>query len=301
MTARIQSIVLSKNFFTSYSSNYQTKSFSTFISENTKSDSSNTKFLSVPSQSTNASNSKKEMPVITAVAVVAHRQNHHDHPTHAIHKRFSLLNFSTSKDQVNSSKTMVKCNSFCSPGREFYKNLLDVNKMKGSFQPNIETRRFYAKGKDKSKAKKSVVNINEGEMGDVIDVDALKKQLQKNLEQMKEEFSKQLNVRGAGGMHANVFTDHARIRHVSNSNNLINLQSSINSTGALETLTVEYEGETYPLQELAQVGRKNPQLAVLNLSSLPDACQAVLKAIQDSGMNLNPQQEGTTIYVPLPK
>jgi ribosome recycling factor len=55
------------------------------------------------------------------------------------------------------------------------------------------------------------------------------------------------------------------------------------------------------LQELAQVGRKNPQLAVLNLVSLPDAIQPVLLAIRESGMNLNPQQEGTTIYVPLPK
>ena len=66
-------------------------------------------------------------------------------------------------------------------------------------------------------------------------------------------------------------------------------------------LMVDFEGEKYPLQELAQVGRKNPQLAVLNLSSLPDALQPVLKAINESGMNLNPQQDGTTIYVPLPK
>lgn len=66
-------------------------------------------------------------------------------------------------------------------------------------------------------------------------------------------------------------------------------------------LMVEFEGEKYPLQELAQVGRKNPQLAILNLSSLPDALQPVLKAINESGMNLNPQQDGTTIYVPLPK
>lgn len=64
---------------------------------------------------------------------------------------------------------------------------------------------------------------------------------------------------------------------------------------------MEFEGETYPLQELAQVGRKNPQLAVLNLASLPDAIKPVLLAIENSGMNLNPQQEGTTIYVPLPK
>ena len=72
-------------------------------------------------------------------------------------------------------------------------------------------------------------------------------------------------------------------------------------TGALETLSVEFEGETYPLQELAQVGRKNPQLAVLNMASLPEAIQPVIKAIRESGMNLNPQQEGTTLFVPLPK
>jgi len=73
------------------------------------------------------------------------------------------------------------------------------------------------------------------------------------------------------------------------------------AAGALETLEVDFEGEKYPLQELAQVGRKSPQLVVLNLTSLPDALQPVLKAIQESGMNLNPQQEGTTIYVQIPK
>lgn len=64
---------------------------------------------------------------------------------------------------------------------------------------------------------------------------------------------------------------------------------------------MDFEGEKYPLQELAQVGRKNPQLAILNLASLPDAIKPVLKAIEESGLNLNPQQEGTTIYLPLPK
>jgi len=129
--------------------------------------------------------------------------------------------------------------------------------------------RGYAKGKDKPKTKNTQVTVNEEEIGSVVDVGSLKTHLNKLMEQMKDEFTKQLNVRGAAG--------------------------------ALESLSVEFEGEVYPLQELAQVGRKNPQLAVLSMHSLPDAIQPVIKAIRDSGMNLNPQQEGTTIYVALPK
>ncbi|ODN04225.1 Multiple inositol polyphosphate phosphatase 1 [Orchesella cincta] len=132
-----------------------------------------------------------------------------------------------------------------------------------------ECRRYYAKGRDKPKSNKSKVVINENEIGEVIDVDKFRKQLEKLVDEMKDDFTKQLSIRGAAG--------------------------------ALESLQVEFDGETYPLQELAQVGRKNPQLAILNLVSLPDAIQPVLKAIQESGMNLSPQQEGTTIYVPLPK
>ncbi|CAL8069924.1 unnamed protein product [Orchesella dallaii] len=132
-----------------------------------------------------------------------------------------------------------------------------------------ECRRYYAKGRDKPKSKKGTVVINENEIAEVIDIDSFRKQLDKLVEEMKEDFTKQLSIRGAAG--------------------------------ALESLQVEFDGETYPLQELAQVGRKNPQLAVLNLISLPDAIQPVLKAIKESGMNLSPQQEGTTIYVPLPK
>jgi len=132
-----------------------------------------------------------------------------------------------------------------------------------------EARRYYAKGRDKLKNRKTQVLVNEAEMAAVVDVEKLKAQLGKVIEEMKDDYTKQLNIRGAAG--------------------------------ALESLEVEFDGEVYPLQELAQVGRKNPQLAVLNLASLPDAIKPVMQAIQDSGMNLNPQQEGTTIYVPLPK
>ncbi len=64
---------------------------------------------------------------------------------------------------------------------------------------------------------------------------------------------------------------------------------------------MEFEGDTYTLQEIAQIGKKGPQLLVVNLSGFPQAVKNVLKAINDSGMGLNPQQDGTTIFISVPK
>lgn len=71
--------------------------------------------------------------------------------------------------------------------------------------------------------------------------------------------------------------------------------------GSIENLPVEFEGDTYTLQEIAQIGRKGSQLLVVNLSGFPTVMKDVLKAINDSGMGLNPQQDGTTIFIPIPK
>lgn len=62
-----------------------------------------------------------------------------------------------------------------------------------------ESRRCYAKGKDKPKTKKTNVVLNEDEMGEVIDVSSFRKQLEKIIEQMKEEYTKQFNIRGGSG------------------------------------------------------------------------------------------------------
>ena len=71
--------------------------------------------------------------------------------------------------------------------------------------------------------------------------------------------------------------------------------------GGIDTLPVDLEGDKYPLNEVAQVSRKSPQMLIINSSSFPQATLGIMEAIRASGMNLNPQQEGTTIYVPLPK
>lgn len=66
-------------------------------------------------------------------------------------------------------------------------------------------------------------------------------------------------------------------------------------------IRVNLDGKEHTLQELAQIVRKNPKTIVLNMSVFPQAIPAALKAIQKSGMNLNPQQDGTTVYIPVPK
>lgn len=73
------------------------------------------------------------------------------------------------------------------------------------------------------------------------------------------------------------------------------------TTGSIESLKVEVEEKEYSLQELAQIVRKNPTTLVVNLGTFPQAIPAVLQSIRESGMNLSPQQEGTTLYIPVPR
>ncbi|XP_065171880.1 ribosome-recycling factor, mitochondrial-like isoform X1 [Atheta coriaria] len=130
--------------------------------------------------------------------------------------------------------------------------------------------RFYAKGKDKKKDKsKTKVQVNEQQLGEVLNIDSYKTSLQKALDTMKDDFTKNLSLRS--------------------------------TTGSIESIQVQVDGKDHSLQELAQIVRKNPKTIVVNMAVFPQAIPAVLKALQKSGMNLNPQQEGTTLYIPVPK
>lgn len=133
--------------------------------------------------------------------------------------------------------------------------------------------RNYAKGKDKlkdNKSKKAVkVEVNEEQLGSVINVEKLKTQMEKTLGTMKDEFVKNLSLRS--------------------------------TTGAIETLKVNADGKECELQELGQIIRKNPKTIVINLLGFPQLIPHVLTALNKSGMNLNPQQDGTTIFIPVPK
>ncbi|KAK7069221.1 hypothetical protein SK128_011840 [Halocaridina rubra] len=130
--------------------------------------------------------------------------------------------------------------------------------------------RNYAKSKDKKgKDKQTKVHISDEEMSEVVNVTQMRNQFAAILEHLKEEYIKNLTLR--------------------------------TSAGGIETLPVELEGDKYPLYEVAQVSRKSPQMLIINASAFPQATVGIMQALRTSGMNLNPQQEGTTIYVPLPK
>lgn len=122
------------------------------------------------------------------------------------------------------------------------------------------------RGKDKMKQKSQRIDYNELEQ--VVDVEKLTSQFEKTIEILKNDFVKNLSLRS--------------------------------SLGAIENLSVKFEGKDYTLQELAQISRK-PKLVVLNVSSFPQAIPDILKSLTKNQMKLNPQQDGTTIYIPVPK
>lgn len=136
---------------------------------------------------------------------------------------------------------------------------------------NFVTIRNYAKNKDRGKDKKGKgkVEINPSMISELVSVEKLKERCNAAIEKMKDDFAKNLSLRS--------------------------------TTGSIESLPVKFEGKQYELQELAQLVRKNPKTIVINFSSFPQAIPDALKAIQNSGLNLNPQQDGTTLFVPVPK
>ncbi|GBP92960.1 Ribosome-recycling factor, mitochondrial [Eumeta japonica] len=157
--------------------------------------------------------------------------------------------------------------------RSFLGSRETVLRYKAFLEPKTPHRkRNYAKNRDKGKDKKKKaekVEINPSLMSELIPVQKMEERCNNAIDKMKEEFSKNVSLRS--------------------------------TTGSIESLHVKFQGKDYELQELAQIIRKNPKTIVLNFSSFPQAIPNVLKAINSSGLNLNPQQDGTTLFVPVPK
>lgn len=132
--------------------------------------------------------------------------------------------------------------------------------------------RTYAKGKDKQKKdskKPAKVEINQEQLASAINIDQMQLQMDKVMNTMKDEFVKNLSLRS--------------------------------TTGAVETLKVNVDGKDVELQEIAQIIRKNPKTIVINMIGFPQLIPQVLQTINKSGMNLNPQQDGTSVFIPVPK
>ncbi|KAL3870542.1 hypothetical protein ACJMK2_038595 [Sinanodonta woodiana] len=144
------------------------------------------------------------------------------------------------------------------------------------FNPTWSIWRYYSmkmpSKKDKagkSKGKSPTIELTNEEIEGIIDQGKMKAQLQQVLDHLKENYIKNMSLR--------------------------------TSTGIFDSLMVETDDGKFPLNQLAQIGQKNPQLVIINLASAPQYIPAVKKAIQNSGMNVNPQQEGSSVFVPIPK
>lgn len=73
------------------------------------------------------------------------------------------------------------------------------------------------------------------------------------------------------------------------------------SQGVFDSLVVKTPDGNFPLIQLGQVIQKSPQLLTINLAASPQYIPQVKQALADSGLNVNPQQDGTSLFIPLPK
>ncbi|KAK0178374.1 hypothetical protein PV328_002326 [Microctonus aethiopoides] len=122
------------------------------------------------------------------------------------------------------------------------------------------------KGEKKKSGKAQHIDLNEAR--EVLDIDNFTNQMNNSVDELKDNFIKHLTLRS--------------------------------SAGSIEQVVVNFEGEKYILQDLVQIVRK-PKTVVVNAVSFPQAIPQILKALNDSGLNLNPQQDGTTLFIPIPK
>ena len=75
------------------------------------------------------------------------------------------------------------------------------------------------------------------------------------------------------------------------------------SSIAFEELLIKLPSDkkAHPLKELTQIIQKSPQMFMIDMSHHAQYIPNVLEAIHKSGLNVNPQQDGTTLYLPTPK
>lgn len=142
-------------------------------------------------------------------------------------------------------------------------------KLRENANLNYLSIRYYSKSKDKKKDKKPhKVAINEQQLSEIFNYQGLKGQMEKTISQLHDDFVKHISLR---------------------------------SSSAIDKLRVNVDGKEHELRQLAQISHKNPKTVVVNLIAFPQLIPDVLLAIEKSGMNLNPQQDGTMLFIPISK
>ncbi|KAM5186207.1 ribosome-recycling factor, mitochondrial isoform 4-T7 [Callospermophilus lateralis] len=130
---------------------------------------------------------------------------------------------------------------------------------------HFATKKAKAKGKGLSQTR---VNINITLVEDIINLEEVDEEMKSVIEALKDNFNKTLNIR--------------------------------TSPGSLDHITVVTADGKLALNQISQISMKSPQLILVNMASFPECTAAAIKAIRESGMNLNPEVEGTLIRVPIP-
>ena len=156
-----------------------------------------------------------------------------------------------------------------------YCGLVISKNTKSAADPNSLISRSYAKrAKDtkkeaQKKATKPSVELSHEEQTEIVDLDQMKKQMEMTLAHLQKEYTEKLALRV--------------------------------SLGAINSIEVETTAGKFPLNQLGTVYQKTPQMMMINLVESPQHIDSVKMAITKSGVNINPQQEGTTLFLPLPK
>lgn len=128
--------------------------------------------------------------------------------------------------------------------------------------------RHYAK--EKKKSDRGGLKLLDSEISEIVDINAYRKDMQGVVDNLKQEYLQHLVLR--------------------------------TSVGTFERMPVKTKDGIFPMNQLASIIQKNPTLLVLNLFHSVQYVPDVMATLQQSGMNLNPQQDGpSTIYITLQK
>ncbi|TKC47396.1 hypothetical protein EI555_004447 [Monodon monoceros] len=131
---------------------------------------------------------------------------------------------------------------------------------------HFATKKAKAKGKGQSQTR---MNLNTALVEDIISLEEVDEEMKSVIEALKDNFNKTVNIR--------------------------------TSPGSLDHITVVTADGKLALNQIGQISMKSPQLILVNMASFPECTAAAIKAIRESGMNLNPEVEETLIRVPIPK
>ncbi|CAL1538194.1 unnamed protein product [Lymnaea stagnalis] len=130
-------------------------------------------------------------------------------------------------------------------------------------------RTYAKKGKDKGGKAHKKMTLTPEQLEGLVDMEKVRQDFTHVLDELKEQFIHHITVR--------------------------------TSQGVFDNLVVKTPEGNFPLIQLGQIVQKSPQLLTIDLTTSPQYIGQVKEALAGSGMNINPQQDGTSLFIPIPK